>query len=357
MKTSPPFTSPRHRLTVGLLLLGGAWGLSSTATAQDTDAWAAVKKDCELVLAFPERYTMFAVEECVVLQDRYRDLERLSAEERLRFARGPSWLFHRGSPEQRALGRLALEHLHEQPLSGYHRRRRRPPLVPSEVRPLARLWPTEPTPFGRVKATEALERAWQARATGDLAGAIAAYREALGHHPFSVEAKYGLLCAQSLAGNDEAALRTLLELESWDFDEAQSAFRRARTAPELEPMIPDVRFGAVVGWPRVQVLNGGGEGGLDETRRIVRALASHQLAVHQVGTDRHRCARPRVYYRPGWERAAREAWDLVGDVATVTGRISWDSPFDLIIVWGEPGPGAHDARPGSLASPWQGIEP
>jgi hypothetical protein len=84
------------------------------------------------------------------------------------------------------------------------------------------------------------------------------------------------------------------------------------------------------------LLNGAAEPGLYHVGRIRKDLLARNFFVAQYGYDRWTRKRPLVYYRKGYEGQARFVKDIVANPRTAVAEITWSSPFDLIIVWGDP---------------------
>jgi hypothetical protein len=91
-----------------------------------------------------------------------------------------------------------------------------------------------------------------------------------------------------------------------------------------------------VGLVRIQLLNGAEEPGLFHVARIRKDLMARNFFIAQYGFDRHIRRRPLVYYREGYKEQAEMAKSVVRNIRTASMQIYWDSPFDLIIVWGDP---------------------
>jgi len=345
---------------VAVMLLGLL--VTTTADAQTSNQWNRNKKDCEYVLKSPERYPLPSIEECVMLWEQYRDVSGLSPDEKTLYARGPSWLFVYGDGNQKSLAQGALGRMGKTKALIFsdgtwkdpNLQVLRDPLAGSgddNVRPLELLPPVTPKAAGKgaaKKAEKANTAGFKAYKKRNYAGAIAKFEEALRNDPFYVKAKFNMACNQSLVGDREGALQTLLELQSWQSGEAQAAFQRARSDGDFEPMYGDKRFRMLLGLVRLQILNGASEPGLYHVGRIRKAFLDRNFVVHQYGYDRHIRKRPLIYYREGYERQAQEAREIVANMRTAVKKINWDSPFDLIVVWGDPDVAASEGASGPV---------
>ncbi len=316
---------------------------AGAADAQDLSQWNRNKGDCEFVLKAPERYPLASVNECVQLWEQYRDVSGLSPDERALYGRGPSWLFVQGiNADQKALARGALNRMNI--ISPYCFSNEQWSISCAqgggdsfvELKPLPPVTPKSVPKGAQSKASKLNSEGIRAYKKKSYATAIGKFEEALKHDPFYVKAKFNLACNQSLVGDKEGALQTLLELQSWQSAEAQGAFQNARKDKDFEPMYSDRRFRQLLGLIRLQILNGAAEPGLFHVGRIHKDFTKRNYVVHSYGYDRYIRKRPLIYYREGYEKQAELAKEIVSNVRTATKKINWESPYDIIVVWGDP---------------------
>lgn len=321
----------------------GLWG--ATAGAQDLSQWNRNKGDCEFVLKAPERYPLPSVNECVQLWEQYRDVSGLSPDERALYGRGPSWLFVQGvNADQKALARGSLNRMNIIEAYCFDGDRwdiacgkaggGRDSFV--ELKPLPKVTPKDVGKGARGKASKLNSEGLRAYKKRAYPAAIAKFEQALKIDPFYVKAKFNLACNQSLVGDKQGALQTLLELQSWDSGEAQAAFQNARKDKDFEPLYNDRQFRQLLGLIRLQILNGAQEPGLFHVGRIHKDFSKRNYVVHSYGYDRHIRKRPLIYYREGYEQQAQLAKEIVSNLRTAVKKINWDSPYDVIVVWGDP---------------------
>lgn len=333
-----------QQLAAFALGLGVLW--SAGVAQADEVQWNRQKGDCEYVLKAPDRYPLPSVQECTILWEQYKDTSNLSPDEKSLFSRGFSWLYLYGDQNQKTLAQGALGRIGKtQPLCLVDGSWRDPNIGQSCTggggpdNALKRLPRKETKPA----AKGAEKKAQSANSDGlkhykkrRYAEAVGKFEEALKHDPFYVKAQYNLACNLSLLGDRDGAINALLELESWEDGEAQASFQKARVDKDFEPMHSDARFRQLVGLVRVQLLNGADEPGLFHVGRLYKDLKSRNYYIAQYGYDRHIRKRPLVYYRKGYEAQAGQIKDIVANIRTALIEIKFDSPFDIIVVWGDP---------------------
>ncbi len=321
----------------------------STAAADDTQ-WNSNKNDCEFVLKAPDRYELGSLEECAVLWEQYKEVSRLSPDERKLFARGFSWLFVYGNANQKALAKGALERIGKpRPLCLVGGAWLDPNIGqdcaagtkdPSKevfAFPEAGSVQVRKSSSGQVGKAERLAKdGIRLNKRRQYAAAVGKFEQALAADPFNVSAQYNLACAMAMLGDDEGTVRALSALRSWDNSAAQAKFSLARSDKDFEPVHNSARFRQLVGLVRIQLLNGAGEPGLFHVGRIRKDLMQRNFFIGQYGFDRHTRRRPLIYYRKGYGDQAQMAKSIVNNIRTATLEIYWDSSFDLIIVWGDP---------------------
>ncbi len=321
--------------------------LGSTAAADEVQ-WNRNKGDCEFVLKAPDRYPIDSINECTILWEQYKDVKGLSPDERSLFARGFSWLFVYGKGEQKSIAKGALGRIGKpRPLCLVENTWRDPNIGQSCTtggadsaeaieRPLPPVTPKRPSRGALAKAKRLTKQGLGLHKRKRYAAAVDKYEQALSSDPFHVKAKYNLACALALLGDANGSIQALRELQSWDSGEARGKFSKARSDKDFEPIHSNARFRRLVGLVRIQLLNGAGEPGLFHVGRIHKSLTSRNFYIAQYGFDRHTRTRPLIYYRKGYEAQAQMAKEIVANIRTATLEIQWDSPFDLIIVWGDP---------------------
>jgi tetratricopeptide (TPR) repeat protein len=325
-------------LVVGFAALG-------TASAQDIDQWNRNKKDCEYVLKAPDRYPLDSIQECTMLWEQYRDVSGLSPDEKKLFARGFSWLYLYGDTNQKGLANGALSRIgKKEPLKLVNGEwvdsnigqvvRTNTTVVGYESLPKVAV--VDPGKAREKKSSALNSKGHKKYKRRQYAAAIQDFEKALELDPFSVKAKYNLACNQALVGDTDGAVRTLLELQSWDSGSAQAAFSSARMDKDFTGMHGDERFRRMLGLIRIQVLNGAKEPGLYHVSQIRKKFLDRKMPVAQYGYDRHIRQRPYVWYRKGYEAQAAVAKEIVANHRTGLLPISWDSPFDIIVSYGDP---------------------
>jgi tetratricopeptide (TPR) repeat protein len=329
-------------LAAFLLALLALPGVSSADDLQ----WNRQKGDCEYVLKAPDRYPLDSVQECTIRWEQYKDVSILSPDERSLFARGFSWLFVYGDGNQKTLAQGALGRVGKnKPLCLVEGTWRDPNIGQSctdaaqetvEVRQLPTVTPRKPSKGAEAKAKKLNGQGFKAYKKGRYAEAVQSFQDALGQDPFYVKAKYNLACNLSLLGDADGAVQQLLELQSWDSPEARAHFQQARSDRDFERLHNDNRFRRMVGLVRVQLLNGAGEAGLYHVGQLHKKLTGRNFYIAQYGFDRHIRKRPLVYYRKGYEAQAAQVKEMVANVRTASIEIKFDTPFDLIVVWGDP---------------------
>lgn len=324
-------------------------GLTSTASADDVQ-WNRQKGDCEYVLKAPDRYPLTSVQECTITWEQYKDVSRLSPDERSLFGRGFSWLYLYGDVTQKNLAQGALTRIGKtKPMCLFEGTWRDPNIGQRcdnsgnddavVIKPLPRIVPTKAKKRAQKKAKKLNSKGLRAYKKKRYSQAVSLFKQSLKQDPFYVKAKYNLACNQALLGDADSSIRTLLELQSWEDFEAQSSFQKARTDRDFSRLHNDPRFRRLVGLIRVQLLNGAEEVGLYHVGRIFKALKTEGYYIpptNGYGYDRHIRKRPLVYYRNGYEPQAKRAKEIVANARTAEIKIDFDTPFDLIIVWGDP---------------------
>lgn len=343
-----------------MFALVAVMSLSSTAIADEVQ-WNRNKGDCEFVLKAPDRYPLDSINECTMLWEQYKDVKGLSPDERSLFARGFSWLFLYGRGNQKAVAKGALGRLGKpQPLCFVDGTWRDPNIgqkcttdgevaaAAGEVRLLPQVTPAKPSRGALAQANRFNSQGLRQYKRRRYAAAVDLFTRALGKDPFHAKAKYNLACNLALLGDGDGAVQALLELQSWDSTDARAQFAKARSDSDFEPIHNNARFRRLVGLVRIQLLNGAGEPGLFHVGRIRKSLISRNFYVAQYGFDRYTRTRPLIYYRKGYEAQAQMAKEIVANIRTATLEIQWDSPFDLIIVWGDPDVAAKAGASGPI---------
>lgn len=320
----------------------------------DNVQWNRNKGDCEYVLKAPDRYPLGSVLECTQLWEQYKDVSGMSPDERSLFARGFSWLFIYGDQQQKGVAQGALARIGKPKPLVFDAQRgwvdpnlevltdplndtaSNNPTGVVELRPLPRREVKAPSKRAARKAKKANSKGYRAYKKRRYSEAVDHFQEALRADPFYVKAKYNLACNLALVGDSDGALQALLELQSWEDGAARASFNKARVDRDFERLHADQRFRRLVGLVRIQLLNGADEPGLFHVSRIRKDLLARNYYVAQYGYDRYTRKRPLVYYREGYEPQARLAKDIVANPRTAVIKINWSSPFDVIIVWGDP---------------------
>ncbi len=350
------FRTPTHTQTrrcSGLIALVTAVScalvmLLATPASADDSQWNLRKGDCDYVLKAPDRYPLPSLGECVILWEQYKDVSKLSPDERSLFARGFSWLFIYGDQNQKSIAQGALGRVQKpKPLCLYEGSWRDPNVGQSctasgggnnggKLQRLPKIAVKKASKRAQKKAKRSNSKGYRHYKKRRYAQAVQQFQSALKQHPFYTKAKYNLACNLSLLGDRDGAIQHLLELDSWDDPEAQAQFQGARLDKDFEPLHNDARFRQLVGLIRVQLLNGAGDVGLYHVGQVYKKLKNRGLYVAQYGFDRHVRKRPLIYYRKGYEAQGKMAREMVSNPRTAMAEIQWDSPFDLVIVWGDP---------------------
>ena len=350
---NPFFPRPRWSVLATMATVGLALGgMSQEASSQEVNQWERYKGDCEFVLKAPDRYSLSSIQECVMLWEQYRDVAPLSPDERVIFARGPSWLFIYGDKNQKYIAQNALNRLGKSkalqfdPELGW-----RDPnlgqslddLVTPGRRYLEELDPIHTRKYSKntmARSNRANTKGFQLYKEKRYLAAIEKFRESLDIYPWHVKAKFNLACNLAIVGDADGALKHLQELRAWNNLEAREAFEKVRFDNDFERLHDDKRFRRLVGLVRLQILDGTSGAGAAQVNRIYTTFSKRLMPVSQFGVDRHIRSRPLVYFRDGYEAQAEMARMIIANIRTAKKKITWDSPFDLIVIWGDPGAAA-----------------
>ena len=359
----------QHGLWIALILCVLC---ASCATENKTPAssvkntyWDTKKENCDNVLVMPMTYHLREVVRCTRLWEMYRYVEGLSIEERSRYAVAFSRVSYEATdPYDRSVADAALTRLciprHPRNANGEIREE-----IPSELNCSMQVGDIDLAISGgvdmclsepwlcrkrtvRVEEVSAKEaqvanglykKAMSARKKKDLGQAIKLYKEALRANPYHVGAKYDLACALAVDGMENAAIAQLEELYTWDDDEAEHRFVKARTDEDfISIRDTNIKFKKMTGYVKITLLNCACDKGLEHVQNIKQQLENRHFAVSGVS----KCSglaqlKPAIYYQDGFEETANQISKAISSEASniEVKKDPTDRGSDVIVMWGQ----------------------
>ena len=327
--------------------------------------WDTKKENCDSVLLMPMTYDLQQVVRCTRLWEMYRYVEGLSIKERSRYAMAFSRVSYEATnPYDRSVADAALTRLcipkHPRDANGEIHEE-----IPSElncamqvgdielaiskgVEPcLAEPWlcKKRTVMVEEVSAKEAqvanglYKKAMTARKKKDLGQAIKLYKEALRANPFHVGAKYDLACALAVDGMEDAAIDQLKELYTWDDDEAEHRFVKARTDEDfISIRDTNTQFKKMTGYVKITLLNCACDVGVEHVQNLKQKLESRHFTVSEVAKCHGDAQlKPAIYYHDGFEDTANQIFKAISNEA---GNIEVkkdpsESASDIVVMWGQ----------------------
>jgi len=191
---------------------------------------------------------------------------------------------------------------------------------------------------------------------GDYEEAARDFERALDSDPWHVLAKYNLACQYSLLNRADDAVHHLDELSRWDIPESSERMARARVDEDFIPIRDDARFRDITGYTRAQLLNGAGAAGLGPVDSIRSQMIDADIDVASYGYERHIRLRPVIYFRDGYESSARGLSRLLALPNTDVRVLTWQSGYDLVVVYGSMDAAASNPMPMPLVQgTWDGT--
>ena len=165
--------------------------------------------------------------------------------------------------------------------------------------------------------------------------ALVAYKRALEIDPGNLDGLYNLAAEYAFRNQRADAVEALRKLRDIGTRNAISRLQEARIDRDFEPIHDYIPFKEVTGFARIKIVNSIGEYGEDEVDRIEKTLRKLKHTDIEIGIDKKQGrTAPVIWFK---DHSAATAWVLKKTVihpGTLLTKIHWDTPFDIIVSWG-----------------------
>jgi tetratricopeptide (TPR) repeat protein len=325
-------------LTVLLILLAL---LAAPLQAAESD-WDRNKGECETIFKEYRGRDLPTLKQCLLIWQTYKPASEVTPEERGVLEPFLNHLYFSGDEEAKYYAQMAMDQLKLQPKEPPKQadtprqftQDKAPASGPATAK-RARYQPREASAAEKKAADALVKKGLADHKKGKYRQAQASYQKALESDPGNVMALYNAACAYSLDGNKADAVEHLSRLVDLGTQEARKKVRQARTDRDFDPIRDELEFKVAVGTARIKVVNGVGEYGEDEIKRITKTLTELGYDAKDEGPDKHDRAYPVVWYKPPFKASAFVVGKAVNHPKTRYQVIDWDSKSDLIVSWGD----------------------
>lgn len=307
--------------------------LCSAATVHAQDRWDKNKGDCEQVLRGWRQASIDRLADCVMTWEMYRDVKKVDGDQKSIVHGAFDRLYQEGDKRQAHMALSALKRI------GL-----RPKALRDEAAPVDRSRPAVVE-----AAPEALPEVDPARAKSLYDQGVASYKR--GKHPealafFLDSADADPVFAQPLyraaqsymaLRKDQEAIDALARMKAIDSDASNALLQRAREDQVFARLQRSGDFKALTGLALVQILNGAGDNGREKVVKFKSELEGAGMTVGSVSDDQNPRENTYIYSRPGFESQGEKVRRQLKLGLVHSRTIDWNTPYDVILVYGVPG--------------------
>ncbi|MBT9555151.1 MAG: hypothetical protein IV100_03935 [Myxococcales bacterium] len=187
----------------------------------------------------------------------------------------------------------------------------------------------------RAKANKLVEQGKKAFAAKKRKKALEAYEQALELDPGNEGALVNAAAEHAFADNGDQALDYLERLQDVGSPAALKMLRYAWKDKDFDSIRDTSRFKRATGFARIKVVNSLGEYGEDEMDRITKMLEKLEMKPEEVGEDKTKNREaPVIWFKSHSAATASVVKKVVVHPGTIMTQIHWDTPYDIIIAWG-----------------------
>ena len=326
--------------------------LSVAASASfASDRWNTEKGNCDAIFASAETAPLPVVRECVGKWLAYVDPNLIQPAQKPSLKAAFQHLYNRSVNRNDDAGQyLAMEAAGRigTPLELRIQRANPTPVTPAGTRSGTTSEPgaasaAERQPFvppqvssrNRRRAGALVRQGVSAYRRGQRGRAMAKYEAALELDPGNLDGLFNLACEQAHREQGAEAVENLQKLVDIGSEEALKRVAGARVDEDFEPIRDYVPYKRVTGYARIKVVNSIGVYGEDEVERITTTLGRLKHKVADTAPDRQQGREaPVIFFKPHSAPTAYLVKQVVVHPGTVMTAITWETPYDIIIAWG-----------------------
>ncbi|MFT5431322.1 MAG: tetratricopeptide (TPR) repeat protein [Myxococcota bacterium] len=317
-----------------------------STTAASAGDWEKYKGDCDSVLDKAQTAPMPRVKECVGLWTAYIDPTKLKAVDIEAASHRFQALYNRGidtgDEEAQYLAQNAAQRASvtlkphtrvggSKPPVGV----KTPPSDTTSQPKRKKFVPPDVSARDKKKANELVDKGVKYFRKKKRDKALDAYERALEHDPGSVRGLFNRAAELAHRKQKKEAVAELQKLQDIGSDPSLKALQQARVDSDFDGLHDYVPFKRVTGFARIKVVNSLGEYGEDEVARIVKTSKQLKYVDVEEGVDKKKNREtPVIWFK---KHSAPTAWmmkKIVIHPGTVMTHIHWDTPYDVIVSWG-----------------------
>lgn len=310
--------------------------LCAVPAAHAQDRWSRHKGDCDQVFRAWQGQSLKRLADCVMTWEMYRDVSRIDRDTRAIVHGAFDRLYQEGDKRQARMALSALKRIGLRPKAlrdeqeAQFRDRSRRGVVDA---------PAEPPPpaIDPRRSKQLYSQGVRALKGGDVPGALAFFLDSADADPVYAQPLYRAAQCYVRLGKGQDAVDSLARMRAIDSDTSNALLERARTDSAFARLQRNSDFKALTGGAMVQLLNGAGDQGEKDMRRFVDALEAAGIPVAQVAQDQNPRQNTYVYSRPGFEEQGERIRRVLKLGLVHTRTIDWNTPFDVIVVYGVAG--------------------
>lgn len=197
----------------------------------------------------------------------------------------------------------------------------------------------------RAKANKLVEQGKKAFAAKKRKKALEAYEQALELDPGNEGALVNAAAEHAFADDGDQALEYIERLQDIGTPAALKMLKYAWKDKDFDSIRDTSRFKRATGFARIKVVNSLGEYGEDEMDRITKMLEKLEMKAEEVGEDKTKNREaPVIWFKSHSAATAFVVKKVVVHPGTIMTQIHWDTPYDIIVAWGNKLVGKGPAR-------------
>jgi tetratricopeptide (TPR) repeat protein len=187
----------------------------------------------------------------------------------------------------------------------------------------------------KAKANKLVEAGIKQFRAKKRAKALDAYEQALEVDPGNTKALYNGAAEHAFAGREDESVEYLARLQDIGSTDALKALKATRKDADFDKIRDSDGYKRTTGFAHIKVVNSIGEFGEDEVERITKTLEKLDMKPEEVGEDKTRGREtPVIWYKPHSAATAYVVKQVVVHPGTIMTKITWDTPYDIIVSWG-----------------------
>jgi len=329
-------------MPVVLTLLGALAVLTGPRTAFGDD-WANYKGDCDQIMAKAESAPLPRLKECVGLWIAYVDPAKAKANQAGDLQKTFQSLYNRsvdkGDDEGEYLARSASDRAgirltFKKKAASPKGSTEKPTEAKAEPK-RKKFVPPDVSARDRRKADKEVKKGIKYFKKKKRDKAIAAYERALEYDPGNLDALFNHAAELAHRNERKRSVEQLQKLQDIGSKPALARLKEARIDRDFENLHDYVPYKRVTGYAKIKVVNSLGEYGEDEVNRIVKTSKKLKYEDIEEGVDKKKNrTQPVIWFK---EHSTTTAWmmkEIVIHPGTIMTRINWDTPYDVIVSWG-----------------------